>query len=36
MKRGPMSTVTRLSDAHVRLLLDVTRGHVLHDGSAGP
>ena len=26
----------RLSDAHVRLLLDVTREHALHDGSPRP
>ena len=26
--------VYRLSDAHVRLLLDVTREHALHDGKA--
>lgn len=25
----------RLSDSHVRLLLDVTREHTLHDGEAG-
>ncbi|HSU74666.1 MAG TPA: transcriptional regulator, partial [Terrabacter sp.] len=26
----------RLSDAHVRLLLDVTRQHALHDGQVRP
>lgn len=33
-RREGRNVFYRLSDAHVRLLLDVTREHALHDGSA--
>ena len=33
-RRDGRNIYYRLSDAHVRLLLDVTREHALHDGGA--
>lgn len=34
-RREGRNVFYRLSDAHVRMLLDLTREHVVHDGSAG-
>lgn len=34
-RRSGRNVFYRLSDAHVRLLLDVTREHVLHEGEPG-